>query len=148
MVEKVSRMAEPELALIEAFEKFVDHPYDDGFGYLTVGWGHRILPGEDFSAGLTRAQADALLEHDLAIARAAVTKLVPVPLNDNQRGALRSFVFNGGAGMLQRASFRQALLRGDYEDVPAGMLKYVYSAGRKSAGLLRRRQAEVALFTA
>ncbi len=86
------------LALIERFERFEPLPYDDGYGYLTVGWGHKILAGEDFSAGLSRAAADRLLEHDLAAADAAVAHLCPVPLTDNQRGALISFAFNAGAG--------------------------------------------------
>lgn len=141
-------MSEPELGLIEGFEKCVLHPYPDGYGFLTVGYGHKILPGEDFSAGLTQAQADALLEHDLAKACAAVATLCPVRLNDNQRGALRSFAFNAGAGTLQRSTFRQCLLRGDYEDVPDQLLRFVYSGGRKSNGLIRRRQAEAALFRA
>lgn len=141
-------MSEPELALIESFETFAPHPYNDGYGFMTVGWGHKILPGEDFSAGLTREQADALLDRDHLKACAAVAQLCPVALTDNQRGALRSFVFNAGAGSFQRSTFRQCLLRGDFEDVPAGMLKFIYSNGQPSRGLLRRRQAEVALFRA
>lgn len=134
------------LALIERFEGFAPMPYDDGYGFPTIGWGHRIQPGEDFSAGLTRAAADRLLERDLAAAERAVARLCPVPLTDNQRGALISFAFNAGAGTLQRATFRQCLLRRDYADVPPGLVKYVYSAGRRSPGLLRRRRAEAELF--
>jgi lysozyme len=134
------------LALVERFERFMPLPYDDGYGFATVGWGHRILAGEDFSAGLTRAAADRLLAQDLGTAEAAVARLCPVALTDNQRGALISFAFNAGAGTLQRATFRQCLLRRDYADVPAGLMKYVWSAGRRSRGLVRRRRAEAELF--
>ncbi len=141
-------MSRPELPLIEGFEIFVDHVYDDGYGFLTCAWGHKVRPGETFPAVISRELGNQILERDLTAADLAVDRLCPVPLNDNQRGALRSFAFNAGAGTLQRATFRQALLRGDYEDVPAGMLKYIYSKHQKSRGLLRRRQAEAALFVA
>lgn len=136
------------LRLIESFERFCPKVYDDGYGFATIGWGHRVLPGESFADGVTRAEGDRLLEHDLVIAEAAVARLCPVPLGDNQRGALISFAFNAGGGTLQRATFRQCLLRRDYADVPPGLLKYVYAAGRRSAGLIRRRRAEAALFQA
>jgi len=138
------------LQLIESFERFRRLPYDDGYGYMTVGWGHVIRPGEDWSRGITRYQADALLERDLAKAERAVALLLPIPLNDNQRGAMISFTFNAGAGALQRSTFRQCMLRGDFGDVPAGMMLYC-KAGRPlriSAGLQRRRAAEVKLFQA
>lgn len=138
----------PALELIESFEKCVLHTYPDGYGFQTIGFGHKILPGEDFGSSITREQADAILQRDLRTAENAVAKLCPVPLTENQRGALISFAFNAGAGTLQRATFRQQLLRLDYEDVPAGMLKYTFSAGQQSRGLLRRRQAEVDLFLA
>lgn len=30
-----------------------------------VGWGHRVLPGERFTNGITRAQGDSILRADL-----------------------------------------------------------------------------------
>lgn len=139
------------LALIQSFEKCRLTAYPDGYGYSTIGWGHKILPGESFpETGITRSQADDLFYRDLNPTEAGVQRLFrTVHLTDNQYGALVSFAFNDGVGTLQRATFRQSILRGDLEDVPEGMEKYC-KAGRPlklSRGLLRRRRAEVALFT-
>lgn len=38
--------------------------YKDSLGLPTIGYGHLIRPGEDFSSGLTDAEADALLLKD------------------------------------------------------------------------------------
>lgn len=40
--------------------------YKDNLGYSTIGYGHLVLSTENFSAGLTEAQADALLAKDTA----------------------------------------------------------------------------------
>lgn len=39
--------------------------YVDTEGFSTIGWGHKVLPGEDFSKGITQAEADALLVSDV-----------------------------------------------------------------------------------
>lgn len=39
--------------------------YKDSLNYNTIGYGHLVLASENFSAGLTEAQADALLAKDL-----------------------------------------------------------------------------------
>lgn len=40
-------------------------PYKDSLGFSTIGYGHLILKGEDFSNGLTEEEADKLLEIDI-----------------------------------------------------------------------------------
>lgn len=68
-------------------------------GKPTVGHGHVIRPGEDFSKGLTFEEADALLRKDLKERfEPLVRSLVKVPLNQNQFDSLVSFVFNIGPG--------------------------------------------------
>lgn len=42
--------------------------YKDHLGYPTIGYGHLILKGEDFSNGINESQADALLVRDLRTA--------------------------------------------------------------------------------
>lgn len=42
--------------------------YKDHLGYPTIGYGHLILKGEDFSKGLTDAEATTLLAKDLQVA--------------------------------------------------------------------------------
>lgn len=40
------------------------YPYKDSNGHMTVGYGHKILKGENFSKGLSEKEAELLLEKD------------------------------------------------------------------------------------
>lgn len=51
------------------------YPYKDSLGYLTVGAGHLIQKGEDFSNGLTPIEADILLAKDIEVAKAGLRTL-------------------------------------------------------------------------
>lgn len=90
--------------------------------------------------------ATELLRKDAAIAERAVLRLISVPLTDGQFDALVSFTFNLGAGALQRSSLRRKVNRGEHESVPAGLMKWVWAAGMKVSGLIRRREIEGALY--
>ncbi|EMN5860213.1 glycoside hydrolase family protein [Pluralibacter gergoviae] len=50
-------------------------PYQDSLGYLTVGAGHLVQNGEDFSDGLTPIEADLLLAKDIEIAKSGLKSL-------------------------------------------------------------------------
>ena len=91
------------LALIERFEGFAAMPYRCPAGYITVGYGHVVRAGKDFSPGIKPQAARTLLARDVQVAEAAVRRLIAVPLTDGQFDALVSFTFNLGAGALQRA---------------------------------------------
>ncbi|EPE5132650.1 glycoside hydrolase family protein [Yersinia enterocolitica] len=49
--------------------------YSDSLGYPTIGYGHLVIKGENFSNGLTPQQADALLDADIQIAKRGVATL-------------------------------------------------------------------------
>ncbi|EIA6484572.1 lysozyme, partial [Escherichia coli] len=51
------------------------YPYKDSLGYLTVGAGHLVQKGEDFSNGITPIEADILLAHDIEKAKAGLRTL-------------------------------------------------------------------------
>jgi GH24 family phage-related lysozyme (muramidase) len=38
------RVSEIGLGFIKRGERFVDRPYDDGYGNPTIGYGHKIKP--------------------------------------------------------------------------------------------------------
>lgn len=144
---------EPGLQLIRQFEGFRSTPYRDVAGIWTVGIGSiRGLDGQPitaFSPAITAEQAEALLARDVARTWAGVQKLlVCCRLTPGQWGALLSFAYNLGLGSLQASSLRQAILAG-VRPVEDEWTRWCL-AGRplvKSTGLLRRRQAEWALFT-
>lgn len=132
--------------LIIRFEGFSSKPYICPAGYLTVGYGHLVKPGEDFSLGISQAEAHRLLERDVQGSCNAVNRLVTVPLEQCQFDALVSFVYNLGSGSFQRSTLRQKLNREDYEGAANEFSKWVYARGVKLAGLVLRREAERRMF--
>jgi lysozyme len=134
------------LLLIKRFESFAPHCYLCPAGVNTIGYGHAVRAGEDFSGGITRSDAGLLLAEDVAIAGRAVCRFIAVPLNDSQFAALCSFAFNLGGAALQRSTLRQKLNRRDYDAIPGELLRWVYAGGRTLPGLVRRRQAEGEMF--
>jgi len=100
-----------------------------------------------FSDGIDDAQAIELLEKDVASAERAVLRFITVPLTDGQFDALVSFTFNLGAGALQRSTLRRKVNREEHDDVPAEFMKWVWAGGSKLKGLVKRRKAEVKIYT-
>lgn len=133
--------------LAKPFEGLRLEPYHDPVGYPTIGYGHLLSreAGADLSRWrpITEAEAETLLQSDMASAAASVTRLVTVPLTDYQRAALIDFAFNCGAGNLAGSTLLKVINRGDYDAAPAEFLKWVYARGKKLPGLVRRREAEV-----
>lgn len=141
------RISEEGLALVKRFEGFSAVPYDDAAGLPTIGYGHLIKDGEAFGR-ISQGEAEVLLKRDIAVAEKAVAKFIHVDLSQQQFDALVSFTFNLGAGALQRSTLRIKLNRGEFDEIPSEFLRWVWAGGRKSAGLLRRREAESRLFAA
>ena len=73
----MSRTSRQGLDLIRHFESFRPTVYLCPAGYPTVGYGHVVLLGEDFSEGLTEAQATALLAKDVQLVERQVLGLTP-----------------------------------------------------------------------
>lgn len=155
MARNISKLGEEKIV---QWEGEVLHAYDDfdpkhriiepGMtvrGTLTAGVGHT---GPDVKPGLriTTAQSRAWLRADLDRFEAAVERLVKVPLSDNQFAALVSFAFNVGEANFARSTLLKKLNRGDYEAVPAELMKWVNSKGKRMQGLVNRRAQEGALW--
>lgn len=141
----VAPINEAGLALIKEFEGCRLEAYQCPAGMWTIGYGH--TRGVAYGQSITQAQAEELLLQDVAQAANAVRNLVKVELNDDQLAALTSFVFNLGAKNLADSTLLRRLNEGDYECVPEQLERWVYAGGKKLPGLVRRRQAEAALFT-
>ncbi len=82
----------------------------------------------------------------MGVAERAVLRLIRVPLTDGQFNALCSFAFNLGSGALQRSTLRRKVNREEHTAVPPEFLHWVWAGGRKLKGLVRRRDAEAALY--
>ena len=135
------------LDLIKRFEGFSRTVYFCPAGYPTIGYGHVVKDDEDFSAGIDEEKAEELLRQDAQIAERAVLRLINVPLTDSQFDALVSFTYNLGGGALQRSTLRRKINREEHAEVPEQFMRWVWAGGRKLKGLVRRRAAEVGLYT-
>lgn len=138
------------LNLIKRFEGFSPTVYICPAGYPTIGYGHLVRPEEHerFRDGVSEIWAADLLKHDVRSAEGAVLRLITVPLTDGQFDALVSFTFNLGSGALQRSTLRRSINRSQHSEVPAQLCKWVWAAGQRSSGLIRRRRAEAQRYTA
>lgn len=137
-------VTEEGLNLIKRFEGFSPTIYICPAGYPTIGYGHVVLAHEQdqFASSITQAEATELLRKDVRIAERAVLRLISVPLTDGQFDALVSFTFNLGAGALQRSTLRRKVNQGAHIDVPFEIIRWVYVAGVRLNGLIRRRRLE------
>jgi lysozyme len=137
-------ITEKGLGIIKKFEGFSPTVYICPAGYPTIGYGHvvKLQERERFAGGITAEQAEALLRQDVQTAERAVLRLITVPLKDGQFDALVSFIFNLGAGALQRSTLRRKVNSGDHAAVPGEFGKWVWAGGRKLEGLVKRREAE------
>ena len=125
-------------------------PYHDPVGFPTIGYGH-LLSREPWAAlnrwpAITEAEADRLLDHDMARAADAVLRLTVVPLTDGQFAALVDFTFNVGAGNLEASTLRRVINRAEYGEAPQQFRRWVFAGGVKLPGLVRRREDEIALW--
>ena len=136
--------------LIKAFEGLRLEAYPDADTWA-IGYGH--TRGVNRGDVINERMALKYLEADIESAEEDVRNLVTVDLNQNQFDALISFIFNiGGYGTKSRPRFREsALLRklnaGDYEGAAGEFWKWRRSGGEILTGLVRRREAERALFS-
>lgn len=72
--------------------------YVDTEGYATIGWGHKVLPGESFPKGLTQAEADALLVSDADQKQIDAMNILACykQLNEVRQAVIIDMVFNLG----------------------------------------------------
>jgi lysozyme len=75
-----------------------------------------------------------------------VNNSVTAPINQDQFDALVSWVYNLGGGNLNASTMLKVLNAGQYEEVPAQMMRWNKAGGKVLEGLTRRRQAEANLF--
>jgi lysozyme len=159
------KISEVGLDLIKGFESFVGYVYDDlrrpvkgvyqewkgekVLGTLTIGYGHTNAAAHPLKCKLgtkvSKKEALEILDADLDPCEATVNKLVKVPLTQHQLDALVSFAFN--TGRLSGTGLLKQLNAKNYAKVPGEFMKWVRSKGKTLRGLVRRRQAEVDLWS-
>lgn len=140
------KTSEKGLELIKHFEGLRLQAYRCSAHVWTIGYGHTagVQPGDSVTAG----QADSLLRQDIEESERSVARYVTAPLNHCQFDALVSFTFNLGAGNLRTSTLLKKLNAGDYSGAAEEFPRWVSAGGKKLPGLVRRREAEKALFEA
>ncbi|KOF17958.1 lysozyme [Ensifer adhaerens] len=135
------------LALVKQWEGLKTKAYRDVGGIWTIGYGHTSAAGAPTvtpTMVITEAKAEEILRADLAKFEERVSRLVKVPLTDNQHAVLVSFDFN--TGRLGKSTLLKKLNAGDYDAVPAELMKWVNAGGKRVKGLVNRRSAEAGLW--
>ena len=140
------RASQQAMQLIKNFEGLRTKAYICCAGYRTIGYGH-VLAINDNRDNVDINEAEELLLEDISKAEKAVLRNISVELTQGQFDALVSFTFNLGGSALQRSGLRQKINRLEHEAVPREFRRWVYAAGMAMPGLVRRRNAEVEVYT-
>lgn len=137
------------IQLITSFEDLKLKAYDDGVGVWTIGYGTTIYPnGVAVKKGdsCTLEQAKSFFQYDLRRFQTAVNDAVNIPLSQNQFDALGSLAYNIGTNAFKTSTLVKYLNALDYKAAADQFLVWNKAGGSVLKGLVRRREAERALF--
>ena len=136
-------MSDKGVTFVADYETLVPSPEDDGYGNLTVGYGHVVQPNEKFGT-LTKPEALALLASDLKVSEDMVngySRELGVVWDQNQFDAFVSLAYNSGyyfEGVMDQIV--------DGVDPHTAFGTIIYAGSEKSLGLYRRRMDEADMF--
>jgi GH24 family phage-related lysozyme (muramidase) len=143
-------MSEDGQKFLEKKEGFRSKVYMDDAGNPTIGYGHKLLPGESFPNGVSEEQAQKLLAADLATTEAAVRSSVKTDVTQSQYDALVAFAYNVGAPKFNSSTLVQRLNAGDTAGAADEFLRWdkvrTKDGFKSDPGLANRRRAERTLF--
>jgi lysozyme len=96
---------------------------------------------------ITRVEALARMGDEVARkCETALMSYITVPLHPLMHGALASWTYNLGGGALKGSTLRRVINARDWGRVPAEFAKWRMAKGIVLPGLVRRREAEAAMF--
>ncbi len=157
--------------LMHRFEGCRNKPYLCPAHIWTIGYGH-VLYQEQIKLPMARVEGkdipmirkemplkpedrrvwskeeiEKLFADDVASFERGVLRLVPgVAGRQGAFDALVSISFNFGLGNLQRSTIRMKANRGDWEGAADAFRAWTKGGGKVLPGLVKRREAEIALF--
>jgi lysozyme len=157
--------------LMHRFEGCRNKPYLCPAHIWTIGYGH-VLYQEQIKLPMARVEGkevpmirkemplkpedsrvwskeeiEKLFADDVASFERGVLRLVPgVAGRQGAFDALVSISFNFGLGNLQRSTIRMKANRGDWEGAAEAFMAWTKGGGKVLPGLVKRREAERALF--
>ena len=134
------------IELIKHFEGCELEAYKCAAGVWTIGYGH--IKGVTSDSVITQEQAEQMLVEELHEYEGYINNMVTVELNQNQYDAMVSWVYNLGGGNLKASTLLKVVNQGEFDGVPAQIMRWNKAGGKVLEGLTRRRQAEADLFSA
>lgn len=138
------------LALIKEFEGCKLTAYKDAVGIWTIGHGTTAAAGLGITpkAGMTISQdeADRLLLAGLDKFGASIRPAITAPINENEWGAFLSLAYNIGPSAFKKSSALRKFNAGDKAGAASAIMLWNKAGGKVLKGLVRRREAERALF--
>jgi lysozyme len=136
------------LALVRRFEGCELEAYPDpgtGGEPWTIGWGH--TGGVKKGDRITQEEADELLLDDLGRFEEGVENLTSGhPTNDDQFSACVCLAFNIGIERFRGSTVLKRHKLNNYAGAANAFLLWHYAGGKPMKGLMRRREAERALY--
>ena len=137
--------------LLKKFEGCKLKAYRCPANVCTIGYGHTSaagMPQVTDGMTITQERAEEILRVDIVKYEVAVMDLVKVKLTQNQFDVLVDFAYNAGVGNLKSSTMLKKINAGDLDAVPAELMKWTKGGGKVLTGLVRRRQAAGAWWTA
>ncbi|QLC82304.1 lysozyme [Enterobacter roggenkampii] len=92
------------------------YPYKDSEGFLTVGYGHKVLSNENFNNGINEIEALRLLDKDIAIAESQLDKLKLTIPKDWEEFLIIMIFQLGLSGTMKFKKMIQALRDANYTE--------------------------------
>ena len=158
--------------LMHRYEGFRNKPYLCPAHIWTIGYGHVLYqeqirlpvvrPEGRTDIPMTRKEMPLKAEDNRVWSKEEINELFRVDVATFERGVLRlvpgvvgrqgsfdalvSFAFNAGLGNLQRSTIRMKANRGDWDGAAEAFMAWTKGGGKVLPGLVKRRQAEIALF--
>jgi len=158
--------------LMHRYEGCRNKPYLCPAHIWTIGYGHVLyqeqikLPmvRKEGYTGMIRSEYPLKTEDSRVWTKEEINELFRVDVENFERGVLRlvpnvvgrqgsfdalvSISFNFGLGNLQRSTIRMKANRGDWEGAADAFRAWTKGGGKVLPGLVKRREAEIALFLA
>lgn len=136
--------------LVKLFEGLRLKAYKDPVGIVTVGYGTTAAAGvgivPHIGMTITEDEAETYLMRALEKFALKIRPKITAPINDNEFGAFLSLAYNIGPGAFAKSSALRKFNAGDRAGAANAILLWNKAGGKVLKGLVRRREAERALF--
>ena len=136
--------------LVKSFEGLRLKAYKDAVGVLTIGYGTTAMAGvgivPHIGMTITEAEAETYLMRALEKFALKIRPKITAPINDNEFGSFLSLAYNVGPSAFAKSSALRKFNAGDKAGAANAILLWNKAGGKVLKGLVRRREAERALF--